>query len=132
MLMAAEWGTGEVLWTMLWFFLWMIWIWMLVMVFSDIFRSPDLGGWGKALLTVFVLVLPYLGVFVYLIARGGRMHEHRLAEVQAQDAAFRAYVAEASENGANSASQIADLAELRNRGVISDAEFEQGKAKALR
>jgi hypothetical protein len=60
------------------------------------------------------------------------MHEHRLAEVQAQDAAFRAYVAEASENGANSASQIADLAELRNRGVISDAEFEQGKAKALR
>ena len=76
---SAEFGTGQVFWSMLWFFLWFIWIWMLIVVFSDIFRSPDLSGWGKALWTIFVIVLPYLGVFVYLIARGRKMQEHAVA-----------------------------------------------------
>lgn len=69
----AEFGTGEVLWSMLWFALFFIWIWLLVMVFADIFRSPDLSGWGKALWSIFIVFVPYLGVFCYLIARGGSM-----------------------------------------------------------
>src|SRR6476659_7417926 len=73
---AAEFGTGQVFVSMLWFFLFFIWIWLLVVVFGDIFRSRDLGGWGKALWTIFVIVLPYLGVFIYLIARGHKMQEH--------------------------------------------------------
>jgi uncharacterized membrane protein YccF (DUF307 family) len=74
---AAQFGTGQVFLSMLWFFLFLIWICLLVVVFADIFRSHDLGGWAKALWTIFVIVLPYLGVFVYLIARGGKMSERR-------------------------------------------------------
>ena len=73
--LASDFGTGQVFLSMLWFFLFFIWIWLLIVVFSDIFRSADLSGWGKALWTIFVILLPYLGVFVYLIARGGTMHE---------------------------------------------------------
>jgi len=73
---AAEFGTGQVLWSMFWFFMFFIWIWLLIVIFSDIFRSDDLSGWGKALWTLFVIVLPYLGVFVYLIARGSQMQMH--------------------------------------------------------
>src|SRR6188472_4397586 len=74
--LAAEWGTGEVFLSMIWFFLFFIWIWLLIVVFSDIFRSHDLSGWAKALWVLFVVFLPYLGVFVYLIARGRKMSEH--------------------------------------------------------
>ena len=73
---AAEWGTGQVFWSMLWFFLFFIWIWLLIMVFADIFRSHDLGGLAKTLWVIFVILVPYLGVFVYLIARGHKMGEH--------------------------------------------------------
>ena len=72
----AEFGTGQVLWSMIWFFLFFIWIYLLIVVFSDIFRSDDLGGGSKAVWTIFVIVLPYLGVFVYLLARGHKMQEH--------------------------------------------------------
>ena len=72
-MLAAEWGSGQVFWSILWFFLFPIWIWLLITCFADIFRSDDLGGWGKALWSIFIIVLPYLGVFVYLIVRGGRM-----------------------------------------------------------
>ena len=75
-IVAAEWGTGQVFWSMLWFFLFFIWIWILILVLSDIFRSHDLSGWGKALWVLFVIIVPYLGVFVYLIARGHKMAEH--------------------------------------------------------
>jgi|SRR5690349_12806270 Short C-terminal domain len=132
MLFADGFGTGEVLWDMLWFFLFFIWIWILIMVFADIFRSHDLGGWGKALWVIFIIFLPYLGVFVYLIARGGKMQEHRVQDAQAMDAQFRQYVQSAAgSSGATPAQEIARLADLRDRGVISDAEFEQAKAKAL-
>ena len=90
MMLLAEFGTGQVFWSMLWFFLWFIWIWMLIVVFGDIFRSRDLSGWGKALWTIFVIFLPYLGVFVYLIARGHKMQQHAVEAAQAQDAAMRA------------------------------------------
>jgi hypothetical protein len=76
-MLLATFGTGQVLWSIIWFTLFFIWIWLLLSVFADIFRSPDLGGWGKALWSIFVIVLPYLGVFVYLIARGRSMSERQ-------------------------------------------------------
>ena len=131
MVFAAEWGTGQVFWSMLWFFLFFIWIWLLIDVFADIFRSRDLSGWGKALWTLFVIVLPYLGVLVYLIARGHKMHEHAVEAAQEHDRAFRSYVQSVSKTDTSTASEIARLADLRDKGVISEAEFQQGKAKAL-
>ncbi|HEY9378896.1 MAG TPA: SHOCT domain-containing protein [Jiangellaceae bacterium] len=125
-------GTGQVFWSMLWFFLFFIWIWLLIVVFGDIFRSRDLSGWGKALWTIFVIVLPYLGVFVYLIARGKKMSEHAVQEAHEQDAAMRRYVQSvASPNGRSAADEIAQLADLREKGVLDEAEFQQAKAKAL-
>ena len=129
--MLAEFGSGQVFWSMLWFFLWVIWLWMLIAIFSDIFRSPDLGGWGKALWTIFVIILPFLGIFVYLIARGGKMHEHAIQAAQDQNAAFRAAVQDAAGSGSGTADQLAKLADLKANGVIDDAEFERLKAKAL-
>ena len=130
MLVAAEWGSGQVFWSMLWFFLWFIWIWILIMVLADIFRSRDLSGWGKALWVLFVVVLPYLGVFVYLIARGHRMTEHAAQDAQAQDTAFRQYVQQAA-GSASPADELAKLSDLKAKGVIDDAEYERLKAKAL-
>jgi hypothetical protein len=129
--MLAEFGTGQVFWSMLWFFLFFIWIWLLIVVFGDIFRSRDLSGWGKALWIIFVIVLPYLGVFVYLIARGRKMQEHALQAAKEQDAAMRQYVQNVTSTSASSADEVAKLAELRDTGVISEAEFQAAKARAL-
>jgi ABC-type multidrug transport system fused ATPase/permease subunit len=118
-------------WTMFEFFLWVIWIWVLIMVFIDIFRSHDLSGWAKALWFVFVLFIPLIGVLVYLIARGGKMHERAARQAQQQDAEFRAYVQQAAAGSASPADQLAKLADLRDRGVISAEEFEREKAKVL-
>ena len=131
MLFAADFGTGEVFWSMLWFFLFFIWIWILIAVFGDIFRSRDLSGWGKALWSIFIIFVPYLGVFVYLIARGNKMHEHAVQDAQDADTQFRQYVQSAAGSSASPAEEIARLADLRAKGVISDTEFEQAKAKAL-
>ena len=128
---AAEFGTGQVLWSMFWFFLFFIWIWLLIVVFGDIFRSRDLSGWAKALWTVFVVVLPYLGVFVYLIARGHKMQEHAEQAATDQDAAMRSYVSSVAASNGGSAAEITRLADLRDKGVISEEEFQRGKAKAL-
>ena len=128
--MLAEFGTGQVFWSMLWFFLFFIWIWLLILVFSDIFRSHDLSGWGKALWSIFVIFVPYLGVFVYLIARGHKMQEHAMQQAEQQDAAMRQYVQNVTASG-GTADEIARLADLHAKGVISDAEFQQAKAKAL-
>jgi hypothetical protein len=125
----AEFGTGQVFWSMLWFFLFFIWIWLLIVVFGDIFRSRDLSGWGKALWTIFIIFLPYLGVFVYLIARGHKMQEHAVDAAKAQDAAMREYVQNVTTT--SSADELAKLADLRDRGVIDEAEFQAAKAKAL-
>jgi Short C-terminal domain/Phospholipase_D-nuclease N-terminal len=127
--LAAEWGTGQVFWSFLWFFLWMIWIWLLIVVFGDIFRSRDLSGWGKALWCIFVIIVPYLGVFIYLIARGHKMSEHAAESAQAQDAAFRQYVQSAT--ATSPADELSKLADLKANGAITDAEYEQLKAKAL-
>lgn len=121
----------DVFWTMLWFFLWIMWIFLLVRVVMDIFRSRDLGGWGKAGWTALVILLPFLGVFVYLIARGKKMGERDVAEAQTQERAFRAYVRDASHENGSTADEISKLADLHDHGVISDAEFERGKEKIL-
>ncbi|HMK10067.1 MAG TPA: SHOCT domain-containing protein [Acidimicrobiales bacterium] len=128
-LLAAEWGTGQVFWSMLWFFLFFIWIWLLVIVFTDVFRSHDLSGWAKALWVIFIILLPYLGVFVYLIARGHKMQEHAVEAAQAQDQAMRTYVQSVAPVSA--ADELAKLADLKAKGVIDDAEYERLKAKAL-
>ena len=118
--------------TMLYFFLFVIWIWLLITVFIDIFRSRDMGGWAKALWVIFVIILPFLGVFVYLIARGGKMHEHAAQEAAEQQKAFDAYVKEAAGTaGTSSADQLSKLADLKSQGVITDAEFEVQKSKIL-
>jgi ABC-type multidrug transport system fused ATPase/permease subunit len=129
MVVAAEWGTGQVFWSMLWFFLFFIWIWLLIAVFADIFRSSDLSGWGKALWVIFVIVVPYLGVFVYFIARGHKMNQHAVEAAQQQDAAVRQYVQQTA--ATSPAEELTKLADLRAQGVIDDAEYERLKAKAL-
>jgi hypothetical protein len=118
--------------TMLEFFLFIIWIWLLIMVFSDIFRSHDLGGWAKALWSIFIIVIPFLGVFIYLIARGGKMHERAAEQAAAQQKAFDQYVKQAAgTSGADTTEQLSKLAELKSQGVLTDAEFEAQKAKIL-
>ena len=127
--LATEFGTGQVFWSMLWFFLFFVWIWLLIAVFADLFRSHDLSGWGKALWCIFVIVMPYLGVFVYLIARGHKMGEHAVEDAKAQDAMFRAAVQNAVDTTPTPADQLAKLADLKAQGVIDDEEFARMKAK---
>ena len=118
--------------TMLYFFLFVIWIWLLITVFVDIFRSHDMGGVMKAVWVIFVIVLPFLGVFVYLIARGGKMHERAAAQAAQQQQQFDAYVKQAAgTSGGTTAEQLSKLADLKSQGVITDAEFEAQKAKVL-
>ena len=119
-------------WTMLWVFLWVAWLFILFRVIIDIFRSHDMGGWGKALWVLFVVVVPFLGVFVYLIARGRQMTERDIEDAKNRDAAFRSYVQDAAGSTASStAEELSKLADLKAKGVITDAEFEQQKAKLL-
>ena len=117
-------------WTIVEIFLWVIWFWILITIFIDIFRSRDLSGWGKALWFLFVLFIPLIGVLVYLIVRGSSMHERAVAQAQQQDKEFRSYVQETA-SSATTADQLAKLADLRDRGVISADEFEREKAKVL-
>ena len=130
-MLANDFGTGQVFWSMLWFFCFFIWIWLLIMVFSDIFRSHEMSGWAKALWIVFVIFLPYLGVFVYLIARGHKMHEHAVEAAQAQDVAARAYIQQAAGAAPSTADELERLSTLKDQGVIDDAEFQRLKAKAI-
>jgi hypothetical protein len=129
--LAADFGTGQVFLSMMYFFLFFIWIWLLITVFGDIFRSDDLSGWAKAFWTIFVVVLPYLGVFVYLIARGNKMHEHAVRAAQAQDAAARAYIRSAADSAPSAADQVSQLANLKAQGVIDETEFEKLTQKAI-
>ena len=130
-MLASEFGTGQVFWSMLWFFLFFIWLWLLITVFSDIFRSHDMGGFAKAIWVIFVILVPYLGVFVYLIARGHKMQEHAMQAAKANDEAMRAYVRDAAGTSASPAEELSRLNDLKNQGVIDDAEFERLKAKAI-
>ena len=127
-IIAAEWGTGQVFWSMLWFFLFFIWIYILIVVFSDIFRSHDLSGWAKALWVIFVILVPYLGVFVYLIARGHKMAEHAAEAAAAQDAAARQYIQQVT---SSSQPRTGEAGPVAKQGVIDEAEYQSLKTKTL-
>src|SRR4051794_20223468 len=131
MVLAGDFGTGQVFWSMLWFTLFFIWVWMLIAIFSDVFRSPDLSGWSKALWCGFVIITPFLGVLVYLIARGHKMQEHAIASAQAQDAAMKQYVQSVASDGSGTADELSKLIDLRDRGAISESDFQAAKSKAL-
>ena len=121
--------------TMLWFFLWILWLFLLFRVVLDIFRDDQLSGWGKAGWLIFTLVLPYLGVLVYLIARGSGMGRRADAEARRNKEAFDDYIRQtASPSAAEAPSQteqLAKLAELKANGTLTDQEFERAKAKLL-
>jgi hypothetical protein len=120
----------SIFWTMLEFFLFFLWIWLLIVIFSDIFRSHDMGGLAKAIWVLFVVILPFLGVLIYLIARGGSMHERAEQQAARQQKAFDSYVKETAASS-GSADELAKLADLKSKGVLTDAEFEAQKAKLL-
>ena len=129
---AADYPLMDIIWTMLVFFGWMIWFWMLITVLMDVFGRHDIGGWGKAGWTLMMIVLPFLGVLIYLIAEGKDMAERRASDVIKNKAAFDDYVRTvATDGGAGPASELAKAKELLDAGAIDQAEFEQLKAKAL-
>src|SRR3954452_395001 len=128
MLIAADYPFMDVLWSMLFFFFWVIWIWIVITVLIDVFRRHDIGGFAKALWVIFVVILPWLGVLIYLIAEHDGMRDRSLQQAQAQQQAFDSYVREAS---GGSAAEIAKAKELLDAGTITDEEFASLKAKAL-
>jgi hypothetical protein len=127
----AEIGNGSLLWDMLWIFLFIIWFWLLITIFGDIFRSHDMGGFAKTIWIVFVIVFPYLGIFVYLIARGKGMQERNIEAMKAQQEATAQYIQSVAGSGASASDELAKLADLKAKGVISEEEFATAKAKVL-
>lgn len=128
--LAADYPFLDVFWTMLIFFMWVIWVWILVTVLIDVFRRSDISGWGKAAWTLFVVVLPYLGVFIYLITQGRQMGERRAQELSASRAAVDDRIREVASDG-GAAGEIAKAKKLLDDGAIDQAEFEQIKRMAL-
>jgi ABC-type multidrug transport system fused ATPase/permease subunit len=122
-------------WTLLWFFLWVAWLVALFQIIGDIFNSDDLGGWGKGLWLIFVIILPLLGVLIYLIARGGGMQKRAIQKAQNQREAYESYLQQSGAGAASvsggTADELGKLADLRDKGVITPDEFEQQKAKVL-
>jgi ABC-type multidrug transport system fused ATPase/permease subunit len=116
--------------TMLGFFVFIIWFWLLIIIFTDIFRSRDMGGGAKALWVIFVIILPVLGILIYLIARGGKMHERAAEAAQSQQQAMDQYIKQAA-GTTDTASQLAQLSDLKEKGVLSQTEFDAQKAKLL-
>jgi hypothetical protein len=130
MLLAAEWGSGQVLWSMLWIFIFIMWIWLIIVIFSDIIRSHDLSGWGKALWSIGIIFFPFIGIFAYLIIRGNSMSERQLKDAQAADAATQEYIRNAAGTD-NQADQLATLSSLHDAGKLTDAEYATSKAKLI-
>jgi predicted membrane protein len=128
-MLSATFGVGQALWTMFWFFLFVIWILLLFRVFTDIFRS-DMKGIAKLIWLLFVIITPYLGVFVYLIVRGGKMTENEIKAAQAQEAAVQSYIRQAA-GSTGVADELERLAGLRDKGVLSEAEFQAAKGKLI-
>jgi hypothetical protein len=125
---AADYPFLDVLWTIVLFFCWVAWIWIVITVFIDLFRREDIGGWGKAAWVVFVVVLPFLGVLVYLIAQHDGMRQRSMKEAQDQKQAFDQYV---RETAGGPATEIAKAKELLDSGAITQEEFDALKARAL-
>ncbi|MFJ7592252.1 SHOCT domain-containing protein [Streptomyces sp. NPDC097617] len=121
----------NVFWTMLWFFVWVMWFFLLFKVITDVFRDHTLGGWGKAGWLILVLVLPLIGVLIYLIVRGHSMHERDRKQTEEQQAAFRSYVQKTAGAGGGSADELHKLSALKDKGDITQEEFDRAKAKIL-
>jgi ABC-type multidrug transport system fused ATPase/permease subunit len=130
-LLAYTYPLLDIFWTMLWFFLIIIWIWLLIAIFVDIFRSHDMGGFAKALWVIFVIILPFLGILIYLIARGSGMHERAAQQAAQSQKQFDEYVKNVATSSGGTADQLAKLADLNKQGVLTDAEYEAQKAKLL-
>jgi ABC-type multidrug transport system fused ATPase/permease subunit len=131
-MLATNYPILDIFLTTLYFFIFIIWLWLLFMVFIDIFRSHDLGGWAKALWVIGIIIMPYLGVLLYLIFRGGKMHERAAQQAALQQKAFDQYVKQAAATpGSTTADQLSKLAELKTKGILTDAEFEAEKSKLL-
>ncbi|MEU9106807.1 SHOCT domain-containing protein [Streptomyces xanthophaeus] len=118
-------------WTMLWLFLWVMWFFLLFKVVTDIFRDHGLGGWAKAGWLILVLLLPYIGVLIYLIARGKSMSQREAKQIQANEAAFKDYVQKAAGSGGSSVDELHKLSALKDKGDITQEEFARAKAKIL-
>jgi hypothetical protein len=116
-------------WIMLWFFLWVMWFLLLFRVFADVFRDDSLSGWGKAGWIIFCCVVPFLGVFVYLIVRGRTMGERAAAQAKQSQDEFDDYIRKTAST--SKTDELAKLADLKASGALSDAEFERAKAKIL-
>jgi putative oligomerization/nucleic acid binding protein/phospholipase D-like protein len=130
-MLAADYPFLDVLWTLIVIFAWVIWFWLLITVFADLFRRRDISGWGKAAWVIFVIFLPYLGVLVYLIAQHEGMAERSAQQAQAAQSQFDDYVKSVSAGGSGSAAEIQRAKELLDSGAITQAEFDALKAKAL-
>jgi hypothetical protein len=130
-LLAYDYPLLGAFWTMLIFFLWIAWFMLLFRIIADVFRDKELSGIAKTMWLLFVIFLPFLGVFVYIIARGQSMTERDIAQAKANEAAFRSYVQESAGSGGGAADQLEKLASLRDQGVLTDEEFSAQKAKLL-
>jgi len=122
---------GDVFLSLIWFMFFVIWIWIAISVLIDVFRSHDMGGFAKFLWVVFIFVVPFLGVFVYLIARGHKMSQHAQQDAQAMEEARRNYIRDAVGGAASPAAELERLATLKQQGVIDDAEFERLKSQVV-
>jgi hypothetical protein len=131
MIIAADYPFLDILWTMIIFFAWVAWIWIAVTVLTDVYRRHDLSGWGKAGWTVLVIIAPFLGVLIYLIAHSKDMAERNASNAKAAQSQFDDYVRSVSNGGGGGASEIDKAQKLRDSGVIDEAEFQTLKAKAL-
>ena len=129
--LAAEFGTGQVFWSILWLFLFFVWFWLIITVFADIIRARNMSGWSKAFWLVLIIITPYIGVFIYLIANGGKMQDRAVKQFKEQQEASEAYIRSVAGSGSSIADELKNLAELKAAGVISDDEFERAKAKLI-
>jgi ABC-type multidrug transport system fused ATPase/permease subunit len=119
----------DMFYTILWFFLFVIWIWIVIMILIDIFRSHDINGWIKALWLVFILIFPLVGVVTYLLVRGGSMHERATRDAARSQQQFDSYIRQTA--GKSTSDELANLAALRQSGAITEEEFERAKSKVL-
>lgn len=128
--LAAEWGSGQVLWSLLWFFLFLVWFWLIIMIFTDLIRSDDLNGWAKAAWAIAIIIVPFLGILLYLIVRGGKMSDRAVSQAQKEQASMDSYIRQTA-GGESSADELAKLSDLHAGGKLSDDEYATAKAKVL-
>jgi hypothetical protein len=131
MVIAADYPFLDILWTMIIFFTWVVWIWLMFVILTDVFRRRDISGWGKAAWTVFLIVLPFLGALVYLISQHDKMADRSAEAARGQQAELDHYVKSVAGNGGGAAGEIEKAKRLLDTGAITQSEFDALKAKAL-